>query len=470
MRAPRLALPTAALALAACGDGASTGKGTDDTAVAGPTWHQDVAPIVAARCGACHGPEGISPLDLTDPAVATPLASAIVDAVDSGRMPPWLAQDTDECAPLRPWKDDLRLSDAEKATLRDWAAAGAPLGDPARAAALPTPPSVEIDAPSVELPFPDFYKVEGERDDFVCFVLDPGNTETRWVKGIQLLPGDERVAHHALIMQDIGADTEGMHDGSGMFPCFNTPNVNGFLMGTWTPGAVPTRMPEGVGMPLFPGARLVVQMHYHPIPGEPAFDQSTVQIEWTDEAPTYEAIEQLIGNDSRQNGDGSGLQPGPNDPPSGPAFLIPAGAQGHTEEIVFRQDFPIDLPVFAVGTHMHYVGTDMRIAVERGTPDAGEPKDECLIQTPAWDFNWQRIYAYDVPVADLPVIGQGDVLRLTCTYDNSLDNPFVRDALAEQGLDAPQDVRLGEETLDEMCLGLFGVVLAPGLVEQIFGE
>ena len=28
---------------------------------------------------------------------------------------------------------------------------------------------------------------------------------------------------------------------------------------------------------------------------------------------------------------------------------------------------------------------------------------------------------------------------------------------SEQGLSAPRDVRLGEQTLDEMCLGIFGL-------------
>jgi hypothetical protein len=46
-------------------------------------------------------------------------------------------------------------------------------------------------------------------------------------------------------------------------------------------------------------------------------------------------------------------------------------------------------------------------------------------QTPYFDFEWQRTYRYDA-------------------------------ALAEQGLDAPVDVFLGEQTLDEMCLGVVG--------------
>jgi hypothetical protein len=37
-----------------------------------------------------------------------------------------------------------------------------------------------------------------------------------------------------------------------------------------------------------------------------------------------------------------------------------------------------------------------------------------------------------------------------------MGNPFVQRALTEQGLTEPRDVALGEETLDEMCLGVIG--------------
>jgi len=49
------------------------------------------------------------------------------------------------------------------------------------------------------------------------------------------------------------------------------------------------------------------------------------------------------------------------------------------------------------------------------------------------------------------------VLTLDCTFDNRMNNPHLAAALADQGLDAPIDVYLGEQTLDEMCLGVFGV-------------
>jgi hypothetical protein len=54
-----------------------------------------------------------------------------------------------------------------------------------------------------------------------------------------------------------------------------------------------------------------------------------------------------------------------------------------------------------------------------------------------------------------------DTLHLECTYNNTLDNPGVQTALEDAGLTEPQDVSLGEETLDEMCLGIFGIVWRP---------
>jgi hypothetical protein len=163
-----------------------------------------------------------------------------------------------------------------------------------------------------------------------------------------------------------------------------------------------------------------------------------------------------VGNASSQ---GEGLLPGPDDEGGVPEFRIPANSPDHTETI----EYPIGVgqgpyTVFLVGTHMHYVGTDMRIEVDHKRHEDGVPDTECLLETPRWDFNWQRSYAYDASLDEVPVIRAGDTLRLSCRYDNTLDNPGTRKALADQGLSEPQDVWLGESTLDEMCLGVFGIL------------
>ena len=61
-------------------------------------------------------------------------------------------------------------------------------------------------------------------------------------------------------------------------------------------------------------------------------------------------------------------------------------------------------------------------------------------------------------LTDMPMVSGGDSLRIRCTYDNTLDHEGTRRALEDAGLDAPVDVYLGEGTLDEMCIGMFGYV------------
>jgi hypothetical protein len=201
------------------------------------------------------------------------------------------------------------------------------------------------------------------------------------------------------------------------------------------------------------GAKLILNVHYHPT-GETAVDPGTsFDIRFAKGAPQYLGQLLLMGNQFAQ------LLPGPNDSGDFPEFKIPAGAVGHTEELIFKLPSGIpELRLWSAGAHMHYVGVDMLLGLDRAAPEPGTGiEKECLIQTPNYNFEWQRGYGYDAAFEDLPTARGGDYLYLKCTYDNSMGNPHVAKALAEQGLDAPVDVFLGEETLDEMCLGVYGI-------------
>lgn len=442
---------------AGCGGG---GDGQNQEPV---TWHQNIAPIVEKRCAGCHVDNSIAPFALDSYAAAKPLAKTMLASVESGAMPPWLAQDTPTCNPKLPWKDDLRLTAEELADLRAWVDQGAPEGDPNSAAPLPEPPKLSIESPSVSMTFPAPYTVDGEKDDFQCFVLDPGNTETMWVTAAQLRPGNDKVDHHGLVFVDRNGVTPMLIEKDGRFPCFNPPNVAGYLVNTWVPGAAPQLMPATTGVPIPAGAKIVVQMHYHPTGKGPEIDQSTVDFEWTNVQPEWEAAQALVGNFDNLEQDGTGLQPGPNDGAT-PEFLIPANAKDHVETMIYRQEIPLELPLFSVSTHMHYVGVDMRIDYYNHT----EETEECLIQTPNWNFNWQRVYNYDAPIDQLPKIRSLDELRMKCVYDNTLQNRFVAQALEEKGLMQPVPVTLGEQTTEEMCLGLFGILTPPGTLDILF--
>lgn len=450
----RRLLIAAALLLAAC---PSDGDGIDPNA---PTWHHDVAPLVAENCSNCHAPGKIAPFDLVTYDDAKNIAGWLAETVEAKTMPPWAAHDTDECTPPLGWKDDARLTDAEIATFRAWADAGAPEGDPATAAALPQPPDTTLDRVDKTLvPEIGHQVAQQGADEFRCFVFDPGNTETMWLTGAQLNPDNANVVHHALVFAAKQEDSQTLDDlaaaEGGTFECSaGNPAPHGVdLVAAWAPGALPMRTPEGTGMRLEGGGRLVVQIHYHPSGEVEAADKTSLDLKWQAETAGKRALMALVGNE----GSGPELQPGMNDTGAEAEFMIPAGATGHVETIIY-EDLDTadlgDLSIFAVGTHMHWVGTDMQIILKKANGD-----EVCLVQTPKWDFNWQRWYDYDGTAEELPVIEEGDGLILRCTYDNTLDNPFVRDALAEAGLSEPQDVYLGDETLDEMCLGVFGIYL-----------
>ena len=104
----------------------------------------------------------------------------------------------------------------------------------------------------------------------------------------------------------------------------------------------------------------------------------------------------------------------------------------------------------------HYVGQDMKTTLVRAAPQAGEPAEQCLLHTPNWDFGWQRIHRFDTAIEDAVRFSTGDKFRLECTYNNTLANTAVATALADQGKTEPEDVTIGDTTLDEMCLTVVG--------------
>ena len=108
---------------------------------------------------------------------------------------------------------------------------------------------------------------------------------------------------------------------------------------------------------------------------------------------------------------------------------------------------------------MHYVGTDLKASIERQSDESGKIVEQCLVQTPRWDFNYQYLYLYDLPREEAPKLHHGDILNLRCTYTNDpkLNSKLASAIAADPLLEDSKDVELGEETLDEMCLILMGV-------------
>lgn len=435
------------------GCGAVTGEesGTDaGSTEPRATWHQDVAPIVHARCVGCHTEGGIAPFSLETYDDAQPVAGFMLSKVEAGEMPPWSAVSTDDCTPRHDWKDDARVTASELEVLRAWVEDGLAAGDPETAAPLPPPPVFELQGVTASLAPTTPYTTSGYVDEQVCFVLDPGFIGWQWLTGLQVVPGDLEVVHHAVVMAVPPENAEAVRlqgGDDGTFQCFGAVGLEGaYTVGVWVLGARPFETPATTGIPMAPGTVLVMNIHYHPTGFDHAPDLTTVDLR-TQAVPTAKSF--FITALGSAPG-APQLQAGPNDR-GAPEFRIPANVAGHTERMVFEIDSedPRRFPMTAIFPHMHYVGVDMKVTIN----------GECLVSIPRWDFDWQRTYFYDAAIENLPTVGDGDVVEIECGYDNTMANPFVRRMLLEEDLEAPIDVLLGDETTDEMCLIGVGIIL-----------
>lgn len=440
-RAPLLLLAAATVSLAACSDedekaggdpaneddtdgrdgidGESGEDGTDgsDGETAAVTWHRDVQPVLADHCFACHNPEGIG-FDLTDYETTALLAEAIVAAVDSGAMPPW--PPAEDCAPLA---HERRVSPDEQVILEAWLADDTPEGEPGSAPDNTSDTDVVLPDEDVVMELPVPYTPNGTDDDYRCFVVDPEFAENVQITGFQVHPGNPAIVHHMLLYTDPENQAQALDeadDGPG-YTCFGDPGFyDTSVVGAWAPGSPGVRLPEGTGLPVDAGTKLVIQMHYSPAGDPGGSDQSIVSIDLAEESVTPVLFFPFLD----------------------PRLEIPAGAADHVEGTTQDIDFGVDLILYGGGPHMHRLGRSINI--ERETPD-GEV--DCLIDIPDWDFNTQEIYMLEEPMR----VNDGDKIRLECTYDNSESNPYATGTT----------VRWGDATDDEMCLVYALVGLAP---------
>lgn len=461
MRATWLTAFTASVSitagLAACGGGGPSDDTGDDTPPPRATWYQDVGPIVANHCMSCHQSGGIAPFPLTSYTDAYELADRMLDAVETNLMPPWDAEDGADCTPTRGWKDDPRLTTAEIDTLRTWIEDGKAEGTDAT---LPSPAGTDLVGATDTLVPDNAYVTAGDTDEFMCFLMEPDFPEAvKFMTGIQVRPGNPKVVHHAVtaVIQP-GDELNALVAEHGLgtaFPCQNPATTPGsYLLGVWTPGNQPVQTSTDLSVPILKGSAIEIQIHYHPAGQVNEPDATAVDLRLTDVWPQKFYTYGAWGNAFTA----PQLLPDPDDR-AGVEFRIPANSPDHGEHMRFTVDTGMlpGAPLFAAYPHMHYIGVGLQVKVERANPLPNEPQTECLVNVPKWNFDWQRSYQYNASFADLPTVRTGDTIDVKCTYDNTLANPFVVRALGDAGLTEPIPVVLGEQTLDEMCLGIFGI-------------
>ncbi len=174
-----------------------TSNPDNEEPVAGPTYHKDVAPILQQHCQSCHAPGQIAPFNLLTYEEAKAVDSLIVARTKDRSMPPWSTKETEECQPRFGWKHDPRLSDAEIATLEAWKNAGSPEGKASDAPPSEPPTGGKLTKIDLTVQPQKPFVASGDKDQFICFVIDPKLTEDTYISGSQVVPGNLKVAHHA---------------------------------------------------------------------------------------------------------------------------------------------------------------------------------------------------------------------------------------------------------------------------------
>jgi len=372
----------------------------------GVTFSHDVAPILYRRCVACHRPGGVAPFSLLTYQDAAKRAPLIATVTTKRIMPPWL--------PSAPhFRDERRLSDAEIATLSQWAAAGAPAGDLAAAPAPPRfPDGWQLGAPDLEAKMALDFAVPADGSDlYRCFVAPASVAQDRWVRAVDMRPGNPQAVHHAILFQDISGTARKRDTGSG-YDCFGTP---GFLpargLAGWTPGSLPYQAPADMPELLHAHADLVLQVHYHPF-GRAVADRTAVALYFTDRKPTRQAQDIPLGSNR---------------------IDIPPG--DHAYKVTDHFTLPVDVDAIGINPHAHYICKEMY-----GYAVLPDGTRRTLLRIPDWNFNWQQQYLYAAPVR-LPA---GTDVIMEFTYDNSADNP-------RNPAHPPMRVTWGPSSTDEMA-------------------
>ncbi len=435
------------LALAACsGNNDSDDDGTTqdrDAGVArdgGPdvavVYYRDVKPIVDARCNTCHAGAQVAPIDFSVPAVAQAAAQSIKNQVLAGLMPPWHAGE--EC---NSYKHNRSLTQAQKDTIVEWVDLGAHLGDPADEGAPLERAETGLSRVDLRTPAPEAYTPEGT-DDYRCFVLEWPETATKFVTGFNLEPSNLGVVHHANIYVAGGAGAQEFRDkdaqaaGPG-YPCFGGAFAVGVeLFGAWAPGSLGIEYPAGTGLQIEPGSVVVMEMHFNTGPERTGADQSTIAWQLADQVERRALIAPFWNFNEWSRGN----------------MPIPAGQADVVHSVEVDPDglVPLlapwllsnEIQIWGTGMHMHYLGTEGSIHINRPEP----AEDTCVLEIPRWDFNWQVGYLLQQPI-DFTI--GADTLMLECHWDNRAENQPVIDGVRR----TPRDVNWGQNSDDEMCIG-----------------
>jgi Flp pilus assembly protein TadD len=377
------------------------------------TFSQHVAPLVYRSCSPCHRPGESAPFSLLNYDDVKRHAAQIAVVTKRRYMPPWLPEPGHG-----EFAEERRLTDAEVQLIQDWVKQGAPLG----AGRVPQPPRFsdewQLGTPDLILRASQAYQLSADGAEvFWNFILPVPITTTRWVKAIEVRPGNSKAFHHANVILDRSRASRRQEKVPGAgFPGMDL-NVeeesfdpDGHFL-SWKPGSRPVVEPDGMAWRADPGMDLILNVHLRPT-GKPETVSPMIGVYFTGQPQKQFPMLVQLEHDAAID-----IPPGERD------FLV-------SDDITL----PLDVSVLAIYPHAHYLGKVME-----GYATLLDGTRKWLIRIPDWDLNWQGVYRLKQPL-QLP---RGTVVSMRYRYDNSSGN--VRNPS-----NPPREVKGGNQATDEM--------------------
>ena len=379
------------------------------------TFSADIAPILFRYCASCHHAGEAGPFPLVSYGDAKKHARQIAEVTRLRIMPPWLPEPGEA-----KFTDEQRLSTEQIASIGNWVEQGALEGNPAD---LPTLPKFvagwQLGTPDLIISAKKPFRLPASGGDrYWNFVLPVPIDQTRWLKAIEIRPGNKRLVHHANILVDRAQSARHRHKDAlagfggmdlGIESEFFDPDSH-FLF--WKPGTVPYVEPEGMSLRLDKGTDLILNIHVQPS-GKPELITPSVGLYFTNNPATLHPMLLQIENDAKLD-----------IPPGEENFIV-------TDSLTL----PVDVDVLAIYPHCHYLGKNIQ-----GSATLPDGSTRSLIHIPRWDLNWQAVYRYQEPV----FLPKGTTVTMRYTYDNSARN-------VANPNHPPQRVTAGNRARDEMA-------------------
>ena len=367
------------------------------------TFSKDVAPIFQARCQNCHHAGAGAPMPLITYEDVRPWARSIKTRVQNREMPPW---HLDKTVGIRKYKNDISLNDKEIATITKWIDSGSPQGNPADmppARTFAPEDAWHIGKPDLIVPMNGTHTMYKKGPDWwIDYFAEIPITEDRYIKAMEIRPGNRRIVHH-VVMYVIEPDAPPGTPETGV-------NLHEYAVGKYG-----DTFAENTSRLLKKGSRLRFDMHYF-ANGEESTDTTEMAFMFYPKGfvPKYE-----VKSISFRNIPNDELEIAPN--------------------TVTRHDGYFRLPkaarIDAFQPHMHMRGKGLTLeAINLDNTVT------VLSSVDHFDFNWHVAYLYTDDVA--PLLPAGTVLHIIGIHDNTAANKRNPDPSMWAGY--------GERSVDDM--------------------